>query len=451
MPTSTEIYNLITSGNASLNQENASLTPSTQIQLYEIDFSEIAPTTINFNYNGNQPINNGIFRVYNDYNLFNITSNPNGTIKWQNNYYYPFPIAAEGFEYSSAGTLPTPKVSISNLSADGSNNSFYRYIRMQIQDLGDIIGAKFTRIKTFLKYIDGANFSGNINPYNPNSGVYEIELPRDIYYIDRKTVENRDVIEYQLASVLDVENVVLPARTILSTRCPFQYRGEGCIYEYNSRLTYLHSGVYANTVNPGITVRGLQTAPPVATANDQLFIGGVFANTGISTGAVFRISGGLGNSGLWKESGNYVSGDFIYLENKGLKFYYVCINNHTSNVFNAPPNINYWIGDSCAKSLSSCRSRWLKNPAFRPIIWPANRNGEDATQFTLRLLRLYASGEWSLFRYDPLNTGFLFPRRPGAENPLSERAHGIPKDYQGNYLNGFLPFGGFPGTNQPQV
>jgi hypothetical protein len=454
MPTSSEIYNLVVSGSSSLNKEIASLTPSTQIQFYEIDLSKIAPSIINYNQNqsttNTQPINNSIFRIYNDYNLFNITSNPYGTIKWQGNYYYPFPIFAEGFEYSSAGTLPTPKISISNLSPDNSYNSFYKYIRMQIQSLGDIIGAKFTRIKTFLKYLDGINFSGNVNPYNPNTGIYEIELPKDIYYIDRKTIENRDVIEYQLASVLDVENVVLPARTILSNRCPFQYRGEGCIYEYNSRLTYLHSGIYANTTDPRV-IRGLETAPPVATANDQLFIGGVFATTGISTGAIFRLSGGLGNSGLWQQSGNYISGDFVYFENNGLKFYYVCINNHTSNVFNAPPNINYWIGDSCGKSISSCRSRWLKNPAFRPVIWPTSRNGETYNQFALRLSRLYTTGELSLFRYNSSNTGFLFPRRPGAEDPLSERAHGIPKDYQGNYLNGFLPFGGFPGTNQPQI
>ena len=148
MPTSSEVYNLIVSGNQSLNTELSSLTPSTQVILYEIDLSEIAPTMINYNYNGEQPINNGIFRIYNDYNVFNIVNNPYGTIKWQNNYYYPFPIFAEGFEYSSAGTLPTPKFSISNLSPDSSSNSFYRYIRMQMQSLGDVVGAKFTRIKT---------------------------------------------------------------------------------------------------------------------------------------------------------------------------------------------------------------------------------------------------------------------------------------------------------------
>lgn len=324
-----------------------------------------------------------------------------------------------------------------------------------MQSLGDIVGAKFSRIKTFLKYLDGANFSGNINPYNPNTGLYEIELPRDIYYIDRKTVENKNIIEYQLNTILDVENLTLPARTLYAQKCPFQYRGEGCLYEYNSRLTYLHSGIYANTVNSSINIYGLQTAPPVATENDQLFIGEIFATGSLGTAtntAIFRITGGLGNSGLWKETSQYVSGDFVFLQNRGLKYYYVCINNHTADIFNAPPNVNYWTSDSCSKSISSCRLRWLKNPAFRPVIWPVDRNGENFSQTEQRITALFSStGERVLWVTGNANGQQLyFPRRPGAENPISNRAHGIPKDKDGNYLNGFLPFGGFPGTNKPQ-
>jgi lambda family phage minor tail protein L len=461
MPTSSEVYDLIVSGNQSLNTELTSLTPSTQVILYEIDLSEIAPTTINYNYNGDQPINNGIFRIYNDYNIFNTVTNPYGTLKWQNNYYYPFPIFSEGFEYSSAGTLPTPKFSISNLSSDYSSNSFYRYIRMQIQSLGDIVGAKFTRIKTFLKYLDGANFSGRYNPYNPSTGLYEIELPRDIYYIDRKTIENKNIIEYQLNTILDVENLTLPGRTIYAKKCPFQYRGEGCCYEYNSRLTYLHSGIYADTVNSPISVKGLLTAPPVANENNQLFIGEIFPTGVVGTAgntAIFRMSGAnygqngsLGNSGLWIQGAQYVSGDFIFLQNRGLKFYYVCINNHTSDPFNAPPDINYWIGDTCTKDINGCRLRWLKNPAFRPVIWPESRNGENWTLTRYRIDTLVATGErTSLWLTGVNGVPVYFPRRPGAENPISPRSHGIPKDANGNYLNGFLPFGGFPGTNQPQ-
>jgi len=448
-------FNTVISGSLDINTEISSLTPSSLVQLYEIDLSEVSPSTINFDYDGKQPMNRGLLRVYNDYNLYKITSDSYGRIKWQNNFYYPFPIFAEGFEYSSAGTLPTPKVSISNLSPDYSVNSFYSYIRMQMQSLGDIVGGKFTRIKTFLKYLDGANFSEGYNIFATNTGIYEIELPRDIYYIDRKTTENQSVIEYQLNTILDVENLTLPGRTILAKKCPFQYRGEGCCYEYNSRLTYLHSGIYANIENSPITVKGLQTAPPVANDNDQLFVGGIFATgvAGTATNtAIFRLTGTFGNSGLWIENANYVSGDFVYFQNRGLKFYYVCINNNKSDVFNSPPNTNYWTADSCSKSITACRLRWLKNPAFRPVIWPINRNGEN---FQTTERRIY----WQ-YPADNINTSWLtgvngqpvyFPRRPGCENPISEQSHGIPKDASGNYLNGFLPFGGFPGTNKPQI
>jgi len=457
MPTSSEVFNLISSGNKSLNKELGSLTPSAHIYFYEIDLSEVAPTMINYDFNGNQPINKGIFRVYNDYNLYKIANNQYGTIKWQGNFYYPFPIIAEGFDYTTAGALPTPKISISNITPDQSLNSFYRYIRMQMQSLGDVIGAKFTRIKTFLKYLDGSNFSNGINPFNPNTGIYEIELPKDIYYIDRKTVENKNIIEYQLASILDVENLTLPGRTILSIKCPFQYRGEGCVYEYNNRLTYLHSGVYAYTANPPIKISGLQTAPPVATENDQLFVGGVFdTGSAIGKNAILRLTGvsaTAGNSGIWLESQSYLAGDFVYIQNRGLKNYYVCNNQHISDIFNAPPNANYWVGDTCSKSLNACRLRWLKNPAFRPVIWPTNRNGENFAECKSRITGLYAKGEqvtlW--ITGDSNGNPINFPRRPGAEDPSSPRSHGLPKDVNGNYLNGFLPFGGFPGTNQPNA
>lgn len=458
MPTSSEVYNLIVSGNQSLNTEISSLTPSTPINLYEIDLNEIFPQFSNISQdpfaNGDQPIYNGILRVYGDYNLYKIsTSGPfeYGVIKWQNNFYYPFPILADGFDYTSAGVLPTPRFQISNLSPDYSNNSFYRYIRMEIESMGDIIGAKFTRIKTFLKYLNGENFSNGINPFNNQLGIYEVELPKDIFYIDRKTVENKNIIEYQLASILDVENATLPARTIYGSYCPFQYRGEGCCYEYNSRLTYIHSGVYANIENPPISVKGLQTAPPVASENNQLFVNNIFSNTDAAgRTAIFRLTGTSGNLGLWSNQYNYVSGDFIYLQNKGLKYYFVCINNHTSDVFNCPPNKNYWTADTCTKSIYSCRLRWLKNPAFRPVIWPTNRGGETFTQTAERFRNLLTTIERNNFVVSGVNgTPIYFPRRPGAENPVSEQAHGIPKDANGNYLNGFLPFGGFPGTNQP--
>jgi len=602
MPTQQEVFNEIVSGYKSLNAELSKLEPSTPISFYEIDLNEIYPKA---NYaQSDQPIVNGILRIYNDYNLFNISSNPYGTINWQGNYYYPFPIYAEGFDLTSSTTLPTPMVSFSNFSPDLSNNSFYKYIRMQVESLGDIVGCKFTRIRSFLKYLRSSNFSNNINPYNTDPSIVEIELPRDIYYIDRKNLETRSKLEFTLSSILDVENVNLPGRMILGTRCPYQYRGEGCLYEYEKRKTYIHSGIYGQVVNPDINITLPLEAPPVATDNDELFIGTIFtgnseaarfsgldykrvgtgnygnlsqwtftnytrggagtdlaaatilndgngavagitsqASIGVvqlnlNTGAeitrirltsittinnnyqvqfsmnngswntVRNVSGldltwplngsasgtyqldfpsrgihtgwrlittnssagtqiselnfsgqyRVGDEGLWNTGIAYEKGDYVYLEKEGIKYYFVSITGHTSDVFNNPPNRNYWGSDNCSKTIYGCNLRWLKNPYFRPVLWPTTREGWDQDGFIRRYqitgtgglnsntnIRRLITPPW--YRTG-INDGW--PRRPDVHDPNSNYAHGLPKDISGEYLNGFIPFGGFPGVEKLQ-
>ena len=271
-----------------------------------------------------------------------------------------------------------------------------------------------------------------------------MEFPKDIYYIDRKSNENKNIIEYELNTILDLENISLPGRTILANKCSFSYRGEGCCYEYNSRLTELHSGIYANIENSPISVRGLQSAPPVANENNELFIGDIFTGSNV----IARLTGTLGNSGLWEINRQYQSGDFVFLQNRNLKYYFVCISNNNSNVFNSPPNKIFWSADTCLKDIQSCRLRWLKNPAFRPVIWPENRNGENQSKTNRRINFIYNTEERLSFVSGNASNPLYFPRRPGVENPTAKEAHGIPKDANGNYLNGFLPFGGFPGTRR---
>ena len=145
MPTPSDIYNIIQSGSLAISQEASSITPSAPIYLYEIDLSEIYPVSKQITSN-NQPIQNGVFRIYNDINLYNITADKKGKVYWQNNYYYPFPIVAEGFEINTVGALPVPTFKIGNTTPISGSNSLYKYLRMQFQDLGDIAGAKFSRI-----------------------------------------------------------------------------------------------------------------------------------------------------------------------------------------------------------------------------------------------------------------------------------------------------------------
>jgi lambda family phage minor tail protein L len=41
---------------------------------------------------------------------------------------------------------------------------------------------------------------------NPNEDT-SAEFPREIYYIDRKSAENREIVEFELASVFDLAGV----------------------------------------------------------------------------------------------------------------------------------------------------------------------------------------------------------------------------------------------------
>jgi len=103
-----------TSGSNSLNTELSSITPTTPIYLYELDLSDIYPQIRYINTSG-QPMQNGILRCHNNFNLFNLTNGSfdKGQIYWQNNYYYPFPMVAEGsFLFSKLASKPTKFVFI---------------------------------------------------------------------------------------------------------------------------------------------------------------------------------------------------------------------------------------------------------------------------------------------------------------------------------------------------
>ena len=155
------IFTEILESQRDINTHIHELEPSSPIYLYEIDLNDIQPVTINFG--ENSVFSDGVIRIHNDYNLFNVNR---GVIIWKDKFYYPFPIFGEGFDITSNGSLPTPKIKFSSQFLEDQYNSFYKYIRMQMNELKDIVGAKVTRRKTFLRYLAGSNFVGGINPFN---------------------------------------------------------------------------------------------------------------------------------------------------------------------------------------------------------------------------------------------------------------------------------------------
>jgi len=153
--------------------------------------------------------------------------NTPGDLIWSGNSYLRYPIQVEGFEWNGQGQLPRPKLAVSNLN---STISALLLIVNAETPGNDLIGAKLTRIRTLARYLDNVNFEGGTNP----SGAVDptAEFPRDIYYIARKSAENREVVEFECAAAFDLQNVKAPRRLCINNICQWTYRSSvGCGYD----------------------------------------------------------------------------------------------------------------------------------------------------------------------------------------------------------------------------
>ena len=130
--------------------------------------------------------------------------NANGQIVWDGNAYLRFPIQATGFAFQK-GQLPRPKITISN--ATGLISAILLSVN-QTTTGNDLTGATVTRIRTLAKFIDAANFADGTNATaDPNA-----EFPQEIYVVDRKSTETREVVEFELAAPTDLAGVRIPGR-----------------------------------------------------------------------------------------------------------------------------------------------------------------------------------------------------------------------------------------------
>ena len=130
--------------------------------------------------------------------------NANDKIKWQGVDYLRYPIQATGFAFQK-GQLPRPKIVISN--AKGLISAILLNVN-QTTTGNDLTGAVVTRIRTLAKFIDAANFADNTN----STADPTAEFPREIYSIDRKSGENRETVEFELAAPTDLAGVRIPKR-----------------------------------------------------------------------------------------------------------------------------------------------------------------------------------------------------------------------------------------------
>jgi len=155
------------------------------------------------------------------YRFTNTKNELGNNIVWQGNTYTAIPLKADGYEATGKGSLPRPNISVANL-----NGTFTTILALlNVDDDGNALprntrtleGCKVTRTRTLSKYLDAVNFTGGTNSDADPTSYFR---PRDIYFIDRKSMENRDVISYEMCSAFDLVGVRLPKRQILPDDFP---------------------------------------------------------------------------------------------------------------------------------------------------------------------------------------------------------------------------------------
>ena len=192
--------------------ELQSLNPSSLIELFTLQLVEGTHYAT-----GNPDSVPTIFRFH-----AGTSMNSNANIIWQGNTYEKFPIDAQGFEFSGKGQIPRPQLTMSNLGGITRSGSV-----LSVTDLliivnlttphNDLLGATVTRLLVLASSLDNANFSTGSNPFGtPNSN----ELPQEIYVIDRKMSESRNLVSFELTAANDTQNKRVPARQVTRTDFP---------------------------------------------------------------------------------------------------------------------------------------------------------------------------------------------------------------------------------------
>jgi lambda family phage minor tail protein L len=165
------------------------------------------------------------------------SANTSQSITFAGNTYENVPIQFDGVDITSDGPASRPTLTIGNVLSvfKDALGSGYTY--------DDLLGRKFTRRRTLSAYL-------NSNP--------PVELPKDIFYVDRIASTSILSVSIELASPYDIEGIKLPARTILAGGCSWQYQGAspdlsekvgGCTWNRFSSVTIPGGSTYTNFVN----------------------------------------------------------------------------------------------------------------------------------------------------------------------------------------------------------
>lgn len=197
-----------------INSDIQKLVPGNIVTLFEVDCTGIG----------------GSIERYHNHN--------DGPITWQGKVYEPWAIKGENFERTGDGQQPFPSLKVSNIAAGPDGEQITGVVTALCLALDDLLGAKVTRKRTFVKYLDAVNFEEGNPSANPNE-----HFPDELWTISRKSAETPEMVEFELSSPLQFDNIKLPSRQVIPNLCGWLlisgpeggYRGAYCGYTGNER------------------------------------------------------------------------------------------------------------------------------------------------------------------------------------------------------------------------
>lgn len=158
-------------------QEANSLSPDSYVELYDFDATAIGGSIY---YYTNTPTGH--------------TTNP---LLWRGHSYYPLPIEVTGYEVKGDGTaLTRPTISLSNVN---------KFLMAAVLSLGDLVGMKVRRWRTFYKFTDNGSAPSTSSHFPIEEHIIVRKMPSSI----------KTVLTFEMSTQLDRPGVMLPKRQIL--------------------------------------------------------------------------------------------------------------------------------------------------------------------------------------------------------------------------------------------
>ncbi len=207
-------------------------------------------------------------------NLYFPSSARTASGKYTPHEYYALPIQVSEIDFSTSGPLPRPSLMMANIPVlartlvannDGINDEVTLRDTLDAEGIDgnrDLLGSRVVCRKTLKKY--------TFNTNEVRDGVADIsppvEFPTQTFIIDRVAGENEIMVEFELASPIDVEGVVVPGRIIVGKYCSWSYQGQqigrlgGCDWPANSRGRFYD-------VNNNVITKDISTIAQYSSSN----------------------------------------------------------------------------------------------------------------------------------------------------------------------------------------